>query len=69
MPKKYERMNVGWWTDQLPKMTQVELADLQRFAPAGHIVFCNARLLALFNIRFQQLGGMTPEISKTIGWK
>jgi hypothetical protein len=47
-------------------MSQEEMARLWRFAPSGHPVFSND--LPLFG-RFEELGGMTPEISKKIGWK
>jgi len=49
-------------------MTQMELAELRRFAPAGHIVFTNDALTEYFNKCFEAKGGMTPDISKAIGW-
>lgn len=50
-------------------MSQVEMAHLYRFAPAGHPYF-NRELPynKFFMDRFILLGGMTPEISKEIGW-
>ncbi len=50
-------------------MSQFEMANLWRFAPAGHPWF-NSTLpyFKHFNRRFKRLGGMTSEISKQIGW-
>lgn len=54
------------WKLKLDNMSQIELAELQRFAPPGHPVFDSRTVLyphfaALFR-------GLTPEISKSIGW-
>ena len=56
------------WEAQIDNMTQTEMAQLWRFAPAGHPFF--DRRLPLwerFEARFKALGGFTPEISKAIG--
>jgi len=51
-------------------MTQKEMARLQRFASSGHPVFdFSLPLYERFKKRFAKLGGMTPEISKKIGWE
>ena len=57
-------------TDEILQMSQCEMAHLLRFAPAGHPYFDN-RLpyYKIFQNRFQELGGMTVEISKRIGWE
>jgi hypothetical protein len=54
---------------EIDNMSQLEMARLYRFAPAGHIYF-NSTLpfFDYFNKRFKDLGGMTPGISKQIGW-
>lgn len=54
---------------KIDKMTQIEMASLRRFAPAGHKYF-DRRLpfSEYFEKRFKELGGMTPEISREIGW-
>lgn len=53
----------------IDKMSQTEMASLHRFAPAGHKYFVTgSELHKHFSERFKQLGGMTPEISKQIGW-
>lgn len=51
-------------------MSQIEMARLWRFAPSGHPIFStlNDPLFQIFEERFQELGGMTPKISKAIGW-
>jgi hypothetical protein len=64
--------------DQLRKMvrdindlTQVGCARLLRFAPSGHPYFRSDLPLVsgAFEARFKAVGGMTPEISKLIGWE
>ena len=51
-------------------MTQYEMARLRRFAVAGHPFFrINEPLCDYFEKRFAELGGMTPAISKAIGWE
>ena len=58
------------WKSKIDKMSQLEMARLQRFAPAGHPVFnVNLPLSEYFYDRFRKLGGMTPTISKKIGWE
>ena len=53
----------------IDNMTQLEMARLWRFAPAGHIYFrSDLPLYEYFKKRFDDLGGMTPGISKAIGW-
>lgn len=48
------------------QMSQVEMARLHRFAPSGHIYFIGGTVLNdYFKSKFK---GMTPEISKAIGW-
>jgi hypothetical protein len=52
-------------------LTQIDCARLQRFAPAGHPYFRGDIPLVskAFEARFKNTGGMTPEISKLIGWE
>ena len=58
------------WEEKIDKMSQAEMAHLRRFAPAGHVVFDSSLPLSkYFEERFKKLGGMTPGISKAIGWK
>ena len=56
--------------DKIDNMTQEEMARLYRFAPSGHKYFNrNLPYAEYFIKRFKELGGMTPEISKRIGWE
>jgi hypothetical protein len=56
------------WKHKIDRMNQRACAQLQRFAPAGHVVFTDSELYEYFNVHFRSLGGMTPKISKEIGW-
>jgi len=50
-------------------MSQWSMAHLWRFAPAGHPYFdITLPYAEVFENRFKELGGMTPEISKDLGW-
>ena len=55
--------------NKINQMSQTEMAKLWRFAPSGHPYF-NSSLpyFKIFDKRFKELGGFTPEISKAIGW-
>ncbi len=48
-------------------MSQIEMARKYRFAPIGDPMF-QGRVGTYFAKRFKELGGMTPAISKQIGW-
>ena len=57
------------WKEKIAAMNQVEMARLWRFAPSGHPCFdSRLPLFEIFQDRFKKLGGMTPGISKSIGW-
>lgn len=57
-------------TDKINKMTQEQMASLYRFAPFGHPYFNDTLpLWEIFSKRFNELGGMTPSISKQIDWE
>lgn len=49
-------------------MSQYELAYKIRFSKMGDPLMCGATGDYLTE-RFRELGGMTPEISKMLGWK
>ena len=56
------------WIKRIDQMSQIEMAELWRFAPTVHPIFDrNNDLFDYFKKRFQQLGGFTPAISKFIG--
>lgn len=48
-------------------MTRVEMASRWRFAPIGDPLF-QGESGVYFAQRFKELDGMSPEISKHIGW-
>jgi len=51
------------------QMSQEAMARLHRFAPSGHPYFDMTKpFYRVFEARFKKLGGMTPEISKHLGW-
>ena len=54
---------------EIDKLGHLEMAKLVRFAPLGHDYFTYGPLYDYFMARFQSLGGMTPSVSKAIGWK
>lgn len=50
-------------------MSHAEMARLFRHAPAGHPYFVSDSVEThAFFKRFEEFGGMTPELSKQIGW-
>jgi len=52
----------------IDNMSQEEMARLHRFAPLGSPLFAG-ELGEYFAASFKKKGGMTPEISKRIGWE
>ncbi len=54
----------------IDSMTQYSMASLSRFAPCGHPYFDrqNGDLSEYFQEKYKEKGGMTPEISKSLGW-
>ncbi len=55
--------------NRINNMSQEEMATLWRFAPSGHPYFDTPLpYYEVFKNRFDELGGMSPEISKRIGW-
>lgn len=53
---------------EIDALPHEELARLWRFARVGHPYFSVPQLFARFEERFRLFGGMTPELSKRIGW-
>lgn len=60
---------IQYWKNKIDSMSHLELARFYRFSPCGHPVFTTVELIEYFDARFESLGGMTPEVSKRIGWK
>jgi len=49
-------------------MSHREMASLWRHAPLGHIYFDDRKpYFKIFEKRFKEFGGFTPELSKSIG--
>ena len=53
---------------EIDALSQFGLCRLWRFAPPGHPFF-QAELVEYFRKKLEEKGGMTPEISKALGWK
>lgn len=57
------------WKDKIDAMSHEDLARLWRFAAPGHPVFvAGSALWKHFEARHKAVGGMTPQVSKKIGW-
>ena len=55
--------------DKINNMSHIEMARLWRYAPNGHIYFDPSQpYFEVFEKRYNMFGGMTPEISKELGW-
>ena len=52
-------------------MSHVDMARMWRFTPSGHPYFNTdyPMLVNEFAKRWELLGGMTPEVSRLIGWE
>lgn len=57
------------WLDYIDSMTQEQCTKLHRTAPPGHPIFRSGLpLYAYFQKHFKEVGGMTPSLSKRVGW-
>lgn len=60
------------WKAEIDEMSRYRMAALWRNAPVGHPIFqttsFDGELFAYFEKRFKEAGGMTPKVSKEIGW-
>jgi len=54
--------------EKIDTMDQLQMAARWRFAEAGDVIFSIPELFEHFKKRFNELGGMTSEISKKLGW-
>ena len=55
--------------ERINKMSQYEMCSLWRHAQVGHPYFDTTKPFSkVFEKRFHELGGFTPEISRAIGW-
>ena len=70
MESELTAQQIEEWKRRIDGLSQTACAELQRFAPSGHPVFrSDLPIWEYFQAHFKQLGGMTPEISKAIGWR
>ncbi len=51
----------------IDKMSQFELCKMWRFAKTGHYLL-SGEAGKYFAQRLKEMGGFTPEISKSLGW-
>lgn len=58
------------WKENIDKMSQIDMCRLSRFAKAGHPCFdtTEPEISNYFDKKYKESGGMTPAISKLIGW-
>jgi uncharacterized protein YcaQ len=57
------------WKRKIDDMSQIECARELRFSkPGENPIFVSGELWEYFQAHFKKLGGMTPAISKAIGW-
>ena len=59
------------WKAQIDLLNQFAMCEINRFAKPGFYPWFdihNPILVAYWEERFKKLGGMTPEISKQLGW-
>jgi hypothetical protein len=56
------------WIAWIGTLSQMECAVLHRFSEPGAALFVEADLQPVFEKRFAEVGGMTPGVSKAIGW-
>ena len=53
--------------EHINQMSQTEMASLWRHASSGHLYFDRTKpFFKVFDERFKELGGFTPEISKAL---
>lgn len=53
---------------EIDNMSHEEMATKVRFAPVGDPLFLGDDVGKYFGKKFQEKGGMTPTVSKKIGW-
>lgn len=61
------------WKKRIDNMSQYQMCECHRFAKSGDpntpwFDLRNKELVNYWSERYTRLGGMTPEISKAIGW-
>lgn len=65
-----ENLSIEEIKAEIEGLSHYEMCRLWRFAPVGHKYFdSTGPYWPVFEKRYFELGGMTPEISKQLGWK
>lgn len=60
---------IATWKTRIDAMDARDCLELQRLAPSGHPVFrSDLPIYEYFQSHFNKLGGITPELSKSVGW-
>lgn len=68
--QQYTQQQLSDFATEINNLDHEQMAYLWRFSKAGHPYFrSDLPLFELFNKRFKEFGGWTPEISKKIGWE
>lgn len=60
--------DIKHWKLIIDSMDHEKMVHNLRFLPAGHPIFVNDELYNYFNKRLDEFGGITPEISKLVGF-
>jgi hypothetical protein len=57
-------------TDKINSLSQYEMCRMWRFSKSGTVPWFDMQspLWPIWEKRFKELGGFTPEISKSLGW-
>lgn len=64
-----DRARLSSWLLWISRLSQRDCAYLIRFSPPGGVsAFNDEELWGAFQAHFESVGGMTPTLSKSIGW-
>lgn len=58
----------AYYETVIDQMTQQDCARFYRFADSGNPIIQSPVLWERFMARFNETGGMTPAVSKAVGW-
>jgi len=68
--KEYTQEEIEEIKKDIDNLSHYEMVYLHRFAPIGHIYFhIHYPFYEYFRKRLDELGGITPELSKKVGWE
>lgn len=63
-----DQQDIQHWKDVIDGFDHLACVRSLRFLPAGHPIFVEPELADHFKARLDHFGGVTPVVSKTIGW-